>query len=1053
MLPGVFLGLMFFWITYDAWAQRGSFVPVEQEISAQEVLQLVDASYPGLQAFGGARAAGDWAQAQQLLIQHFATRTKPVIPPPTPGAGGNSMLVLSKATPEQAEKWLKHIFTLANNDIGRQETYELGPKIDWLKNPSSAPSWLLYLHQLNHLNALAGLYKDTKDERLATEIGQSVLSWAQQVPVCFGRLEKDGSIIPSGMEVRNRLCNLLVTYDVVRSSPSLTPEMHMAFWKIFIASARYLLTYEGVTFPGLIPAAVWLPEFREAKQWLAAGEKNLRFCLVNRVSPEGAWDTQSISYQTVPATWAERTLEILQANDEGENYQPLAQLIRQQIGKILGLLLWIVMPNGGQPNVGDTYGRCDWNDSVTQNVLRAYIRSQFAPDQQQKLNAIKNRYERLKAALALSEGREGPEPARASIAFVGSGYYVMRSGWEAQQARYLYFDLTPQGMGHAHNDACHFDLYAYGKPLLVDTGDYFLGWGYRAALHNTIEVDGRDQARGAKAPMLPCDWASTPAFDLVEGAHGAYEDLGVIHRRKILYVKGQGRAPDYYMLWDCLSGTGEHTSEQFFHFAGPTQTEPAQAQLHPDTLAAYSTHENTANIHILPVLTEGVQAEFVQAQDTDMNPKDMYERKAMLGWIVTSGTFQRVKAPVLAYKRTGPLPHCYGDVLFPVPAGAELELKATALPVREKGQPVGPEIASGIQIDWRLTKPKYAEEQLQPQMGPNLALGKTGFAEINQGNIAATTALLTDGDEAEENIGGGLCSHPHIPDVLLEGRFGVDLGQETEINMLVVHHGVWNGQQILYVPDSVSVQYWEAGAWREAPAQKIVWLRNTVSQILFAPVRTTRISVVVRRKEGGRLAMREMEAYYVPEAEWQRIEAMRKERETQEGSDIVLVSHNGLAERTYGPARLQGELAIIRRNARGEIIAVAVRETTQLEIAGQTFKWPAAVPFWQGTKPPAFFVGGAPPQIKEPRVQLQPAQEGFNSAQPSALISFTTDRPCRAYVCFTEPGVGQRRTPLTERLSVTHAIPAYFLRPDRSYEFRLVAIDEKGLRAEASVRP
>ena len=47
--------------------------------------------------------------------------------------------------------------------------------------------------------------------------------------------------------------------------------------------------------------------------------------------------------------------------------------------------------------------------------------------------------------------------------------------------------------------AGHFDLYAYGKPLLADTGDYFLGWGYRAALHNTIEVDGRDQARGASA--------------------------------------------------------------------------------------------------------------------------------------------------------------------------------------------------------------------------------------------------------------------------------------------------------------------------------------------------------------------------------------------------------------------------------------------------------------------------------------------------------------------------------------------------------------------------
>ena len=33
------------------------------------------------------------------------------------------------------EKWLNHIFTQNNNNVGRPETYELGPEIKWLELP------------------------------------------------------------------------------------------------------------------------------------------------------------------------------------------------------------------------------------------------------------------------------------------------------------------------------------------------------------------------------------------------------------------------------------------------------------------------------------------------------------------------------------------------------------------------------------------------------------------------------------------------------------------------------------------------------------------------------------------------------------------------------------------------------------------------------------------------------------------------------------------------------------------------------------------------------
>lgn len=1041
-------------------------VPVDQEITQAEVLALVDTHHPDLKAFAAAMQANDLQAAQQELIRHFARRTSPVIPPVSfPGIGeSNSMSVLGEASPEQAALWLKHIFTLSNNDIGKQETYDLGPQIQWLNNPSQALSWILYLNQLNHLNSLAGLYRVNHDEKLVLEIGEEVISWSQQCPRGYGYMNK-GEFTPSGMEVRNRLCNLITTYDVVRTAPSLTPQMHLAFWKIFIASARELMTYGGVSFPGLIPLAVMYPEFTESRQWLESGEKNLRECLVSRTSPEGAWDTESISYQTVSVPWAARTLEFLQANPDSGDFTATATMVKEQMEKLLGLMLWIAMPNGASPNVGDTYGRPDWTEGFTGNILKQYIHSQMTPEQQAKLNAIPNQYARLKATLALARGQQGEAPAQASYCFPGSGYYVMRSSWEPQQARYLYLDLTPQALGHAHNDAGHFDLYAYGKPLLNDTGDYFLGWGYRAALHNTIEVDGKDQARGAAAPMLPHEWLSTPAFDFADIAHEVYGALQIKHQRKMLFVK-----PDYYVLCDLLTGEGSHTYEQFFHFAGASQDMAATAHLDEKTLAAVSTNEDVANVQIIPAHTAGLKASFVQAQDTAMNPDDKFERAAMLGWMVTSGTFQRVKAPVVVYERQGTAPQAFYDVLYPTPADAKATIEVQSLPVTVAGKAVPPTEAAGLVVSGTVTRPKFKPEQIKLNLGENLALGKPGFAEINQTTIASTSALLTDGDLSAETMGGAVASSPYTPGVLLKGRFSVDFEHEVEVNHVILAHGTWNGSGIIYPAEKMQVQYWDGTKWLDVAGAQTQWQEGRISQTSFQPVRTTRLSVVVERNTGGRLALREFEAYHVPEAELQRVAALRAQKVTERFADTILISHQGPGARRYGEYNFDGEMALIRRDGQAKVTQICLKDGSRLSDGrGLRFSAKGGQPYCnitltgtQGTLD-CLVAGGVQLvangamvtltsandgkaaaqqparrlQISGARVQWEPAQEIFAGAQPSALITWRTNVPTTTQILFGEGGRFDRRTALDTKLSTEHQARAYFLKPDEQYTFRI----------------
>jgi hypothetical protein len=114
---------------------------------------------------------------------------------------------------------------------------------------------------------------------------------------------------------------------VHRACPSLTPETRMAFWKLFVTHARDLVEWTPgalVAYPGLLAVAVMFPEFTESAEWMEAGMRSLRDSIVDRVTPEGAWQTHSVSYQSVPYARSLRSLEILQANagDAGIDTSP-----------------------------------------------------------------------------------------------------------------------------------------------------------------------------------------------------------------------------------------------------------------------------------------------------------------------------------------------------------------------------------------------------------------------------------------------------------------------------------------------------------------------------------------------------------------------------------------------------------------------------------------------------------------------------------------------------------------------------------------------------------
>jgi hypothetical protein len=271
-------------------------------------------------------------------------------------------------------------------------------------------------------------------------------------------------------------------------------------------------------------------------------------------------------------------------------------------------------------------------------------------------------------------GQEGKRPEKTSAAFPYSGHYVMRSGWD-RQARWLLFDAGPFGSGHQHEDKLHLIAYAYGRPLLVDAGNYMYDqsrWR-RYVLstrgHNTIRVNSEDQNRRAdratwvlREPFQPLDnlWATQNAFDFAVGrytsGYGAKRAIQVVHTRAVVFVK-----PDYWVVADMLQPPDdkEYSYESLFHLnAGAAEVDSTSA-------AVVTRNTKEANLVIWPAATGKLGVTVVKGT----------KEEPVQGW--ANGPWRPVPTAVITGKGSGKF-HMM-TVLYPLAPAAACPIRAISL--------------------------------------------------------------------------------------------------------------------------------------------------------------------------------------------------------------------------------------------------------------------------------------------------------------------------------------------------------------------------------------
>ena len=164
-----------------------------------------------------------------------------------------------------------------------------------------------------------------------------------------------------------------------------------------------------------------------------------------------------------------------------------------------------------------------------------------------------------------------PEPGpRISRFFPDAGVAVM-----VADGVHLVVKAGPFGEGsggHSHSDVLSLTARAGGRETLIDPGTFTYvadpakrDWFRGSAAHNTVRIDGRDQA----VPGGPFRWYDKPSVAVRQWATGPDRDCldatctyaGFTHRRRIVFVK-----PATVVVLDTVDGPpGEHTLEQFWH--------------------------------------------------------------------------------------------------------------------------------------------------------------------------------------------------------------------------------------------------------------------------------------------------------------------------------------------------------------------------------------------------------------------------------------------------------------------------------------------------------
>jgi hypothetical protein len=531
-------------------------------------------------------------------------------------ASGGSRARMTKSYCAELDKARAIADSIARHEIeffGRQ--FAFGARIDWHADPESGAQWpqvyhrdvpvstrvfgdAKYVWELNRHQFLVDLAKIAfldGSERHRLVLQDLVVDWQRAAPY--------GTGVPwaCALEPAFRAWSWMFAYHFLRAAGPIDREFHLSWLTGFLDHGRFLHRHlESYTSPynhligeasALFALGLLFPEFGEASAWVSRGRRVLESTVALQFHSDGGSVEQSTFYHH--ATLGFYLLAALLGRRNGAE---LSGTIWTTIERAIEFSAALVQPDGRVPSIG---GADDGKPIRLEHVpffdFRPYQAVGAVLFARGDFKHVAGRFWEDALWLLGTDGADAFAALRSEAplphaALRSSGYYVARNDWSSG-ADYLCFDCGPQAAGlrrddvpsaaHGHADCLSVVVMLGGKNVLIDPGFYCYNgdpeWEVhfrRTRAHNTVTVDGADQARHVSkmAWARTYDarlegWSADGRLAWVRGTHNGYtRSSDPVSHRRTAWLRPNG----YVVLYDEICGTGSHDVEATFQFAPGT---------------------------------------------------------------------------------------------------------------------------------------------------------------------------------------------------------------------------------------------------------------------------------------------------------------------------------------------------------------------------------------------------------------------------------------------------------------------------------------------------
>lgn len=442
--------------------------------------------------------------------------------------------------------------------------YQFGDTVDWFANPTynKYAEWTWQLSRHNEWKILAKVYRETKDEKYAKACAALFSSWVRQA-TCPEDVVGYQTLCWRTIECGIRMgANWPYVIHSFFQSAAFTDDILVDWYKSVYEHAMRLHDHHMsgnwliMEMNGLAHISILYPEFRKTMEWRNFAFQMLEGELRKQIYPDGFQYELSTGYHDVVINNYQRLIRTARAYEV-----EIPETFYQILEKAAEVDVKLMMPNGCVPDINDG----NWKESA--ELLEPKM--ELFPE---------NRVFQY----VVSHGREGEKPSYDSCVLPYSGFAVFRSGWEAMDTWGL-FDGAPFGTGHQHEDKLSFLMYAGGKLLLTEGGNYAYDtsemrkYVLSTRAHNTIRVDGMDQNRRKEYAWKEEEIQKkanlkTHLSKEVDYAESSYEegygetlDRDTVHNRSVYFVKKMEGTVPFFIIVDRMYGQKERNYELLWH--------------------------------------------------------------------------------------------------------------------------------------------------------------------------------------------------------------------------------------------------------------------------------------------------------------------------------------------------------------------------------------------------------------------------------------------------------------------------------------------------------